>query len=72
MSVDISLTDDEALVLFDWLGQRSDGLAEGERPTAEVIALWNLEALLERALAAPVMSDYAERLEAARVQLTND
>jgi hypothetical protein len=70
MSVDISLTDDEALVLFDWLGRRSDDLAPDEKPTAEIIALWNLEALLERVLVAPFMSDYAEQLEAARARLT--
>lgn len=71
MAVEISLTDDAALVLFDWLGRRSDDLAPDEKPTAEIIALWNLEALLERVLVAPFMSDYAEQVDAARVRLTN-
>lgn len=70
MSVDISLTDDEALVLFHWLAQRSDVAAAEQKPTADDIALWNLEALLEKVLTAPFMSDYAEQLEAARARLT--
>lgn len=69
MAVMVTLSDDEAIVLFDWLTKRSETLANDHRPTADDIAMWNLEALLEKALADPFAPDYAERLEAARSRL---
>jgi hypothetical protein len=33
------------------------------------VALWNLEALIEKRLATPFADDHAERSEAARAQL---
>ncbi|MES2035777.1 MAG: hypothetical protein V4466_16545 [Pseudomonadota bacterium] len=65
----IALSDDEALVLFAWLSERSEAFANDHRPSAEDVALWNLEALLEKQLAAPQATDYAERLAAARARL---
>lgn len=56
-------------MLFAWLSERSEALANDHRLTAEDVALWNLEALLEKQLAATFASDYGERLEAARKSL---
>ncbi len=67
--VAINLSDDEALVLSAWLAQRSEALANDHRPSAEDVALWNLEALIEKQLAAPFAADYGELLEAARARL---
>ena len=69
MAVTLTLSDDEALVLFDWLGERSQAMANDHKPSAEDIALWHLEGLLEKQLVAPFASDYREQLEAARGRL---
>ena len=71
-STRIELSEDEALVLFDWLSRFNGGehqdLFDAQ---AEQRALWNLEARLEKALVAPLASDYQRRLEEARVRLTD-
>lgn len=68
----LSLTRDQALVLFEWL-TRED---EAERiPTAhpsEQRVLWDLQAMLEGALAEPFASNYDEILAAARARLTDE
>ena len=60
--VKIELTSDEALVLYDWLtrfNQRADtDLAD----QAEERVLFDLEAMLEKALVAPLQSAYANFL----------
>jgi hypothetical protein len=64
-SVSISLTSDEALVLFEWLTQLNK--AEGEfADQAEQRVLWDLQAQLESSLAAPLRPDYNAVLAAAR------
>jgi len=68
--VDIRLTRDEVLILFDWL-HRSEG---GDCPApiehkGEQVALWNLSALLERVLVEPFDADYARLVGAARKRL---
>lgn len=71
MSVRIELSDDEALVLFEWL-KRTD---EDETPAppvdhpAERLALWAIEGALERTLVEPLRPDYPELLRAARDRL---
>jgi hypothetical protein len=65
----IELTDDEALVLSALLaeyGTRDDGRTLAIAHAAERNALWALEAALEKQLVAPLRSDYAELLLAAR------
>lgn len=64
--ISISLSRDQALVLFEWLARPG----AGEQPAAfedqaEQRVLWDLEAL-EKHLAEPFKSDYRERLAAAR------
>ena len=63
----LSLSRDQALVLFAWLARTG----AGEQPAAfedqaEQRVLWDLEAALEKHLAEPFKSNFSERLEAAR------
>ena len=66
--VELRLSGVEALVLFDWLARfnASDPTFEDQ---AEQRALWNLEAVLERELVAPLAADYGEQLADARQRL---
>lgn len=64
-AVTLGLTSDEALVLFEWLARFNNGVGEFE-DQAEQRVLWDLEAMLEKALVAPLRADYAELLATAR------
>jgi hypothetical protein len=71
-SVTVEMTNAEALVLFEWLHRnetadvRLDQL--GLEDAAERATLWNLSGALEKLLAEPFASNYAELLEAARAK----
>lgn len=69
--VQISLTSDEALVLYDWLhrSEQQDAHASVEHH-AEQVALWNLTALLERELVEPFDPRYDELVREARARLS--
>jgi len=65
--VELSLSNDEAIVFFDWLARfnqarRNDSFED----QSEERVLWDLEARLETALAEPLGPDYPQRLAAAR------
>jgi hypothetical protein len=63
-SVNVELSGDEALVLFEWLaGLDAAKLAVGE---AEQRVLWRIEAVLEKSLVEPFAKDYVELVEQAR------
>lgn len=63
--VSLVLNLDEALVLFEWLARFN--AAENEfADQAEQRVLWDLEAMLESALLAPLSPDYSTLLDAAR------
>ncbi len=69
--VSISLTGDEALVLFDLLHRwEDDGQVSAPEHQAEEVALWNLSAVLERSLSEPFDSRYVDLVAAARGRLT--
>jgi hypothetical protein len=67
VEVTIALTNDEALVLFEWLAGKAEGLPTEHR--AEQIALWGIEAQLEKSLVEPLRPDYAALVTAARERL---
>jgi hypothetical protein len=68
--VSISLTADEALVLFDILHRwEDDDRVSAPQHASEQVALWNLSALLERELREPFDPDYADQVAAARARL---
>ena len=70
--VNITLTDDEALVLFEFLARFSDTDLLGTEDQAEQRALWNLHCLLERQIVASFAQNYRELLASARDNLRED
>lgn len=69
--VTISLSGDEALVLFDLLHRwEDDGQVGLPQNLAEQTALWNLSALLERELTEPFSARYADLVAEAAARLT--
>lgn len=71
--VNICLTSDEALILFDWLHRCEDeGRVVQPAHESERTALFNLSALLERELVEPFQRNYAELVDRARVRLAGE
>ena len=66
MATQLQLSDDEALVLFELL---SSGKLAAATDTAEAHALGVVLANLEKQLASPFASDYADQLATARLAL---
>ena len=64
--VNIEVTSDEALGLYDWLTRFNQRAEADFADQAEERILFDLEAMLEKALAASVQSDYADVLAQAR------
>lgn len=69
--VTITLTSDEALVLFELLHrwEDDDRVSEPEH-RGEQAALWSLSCLLEKVLVEPFDPRYEELVDAARVRLS--
>ncbi|TBN57250.1 hypothetical protein EYE40_07475 [Glaciihabitans arcticus] len=66
-NVEIVLSADEALVLLDWLARTTEQAHPAPfNDQAEQRVLWDLEASLESILTAPLDSNYAALIEAAR------
>ena len=63
----LSLTHDEALVLFEWL--HSNEAKHEFADQAEHRVLWDLEAALERQIAVLFSPDYSRLLDEARSRL---
>ncbi|WP_086820067.1 hypothetical protein [Allokutzneria sp. NRRL B-24872] len=72
--VTISLSPDEALVLFDWLSRTDDqgGLDPLTEDHAERVALSSLAATLEDQVIDTFDPAYAQRVRTARLRLTRD
>ena len=69
--VSVSLTGDEALVLFDVLHRWEDEeQVTAPRNEAEQVALWNLSAALEKVLVQPFSPEYARLVSEAQARLT--
>ena len=70
--VTITLTSDEALVLFELLHRWEDAdVVSPPQHEGEQVALWNLSALLERVLVEPFSPDYTRLVTEARTRLTS-
>lgn len=67
--VDLTLSQAEALVLFELLARYGENGSLGIEDPAEQQALLGVLAALERQLVTPLMSNYAELLETARAAL---
>jgi hypothetical protein len=70
--VKIELTSDEALVLYDWLTRFNQRADTGFVDQAEERVLFDLEAMLEKTLVAPLQSDYADVLAQARSNVRDE
>lgn len=64
--ISIDLTEDEAMVLFEWLSRINKSNDLDFEDQAEQRVLWDLEALLEAALAQPFRTNYDQLLADAR------
>ena len=71
-SVKIEFTSDAALVLYDWLTRFNQRTETDFVDQAEERVLFDLEALLEKALVAPLQSDYAALLAQARLHVRDE
>jgi hypothetical protein len=65
-NVTLSLSQDEALVLFEFLSRISDASDLRIEDRAELRVLWDLCCMLESQLVQPFQEDYAELLDRAR------
>ena len=70
-AVNIQLTGDEALVLFDWIGRFNENGDGAFRDQAEQRVLWDLEARLEKVLVAPFAGNYGDLLAQARDRVSD-
>lgn len=67
----VTLTSDEALVLFDLLHRwEADDQVSTPEHHAEHVALWGLSASLEKALREPFDARWADLVSEARVRLS--
>ncbi len=67
--IDVPLTPDEALVLFDFVSRYSDTGELRIEDQAEQRVLWDLCCLLEKELVEPFNPDYMKLLQSARDRL---
>ena len=70
--VHITLTADEALVLFELLSRYSDSGQLNIIDQAEQKALWNLCCILEKKSVAPFNMEYGQALSEARARLRDE
>lgn len=72
-SVTLTLSGDEALVLFDWLARTADARAPAPFVDhAEERVLWHVEGVLQSSLVAILRPDYEFLLQAARRAVRGD
>jgi hypothetical protein len=67
--VTISLTADQALVLFEWMMRDAGAERLPTTHRAEEVVLWAIEAQLEKCLVEPFQPDYVAKVAAARERL---
>jgi hypothetical protein len=65
----LELTQDEALVLFEWLSRLDERDAFPCEDPAEQQVLWSLHGQLEKVMAEPFRADYRELVEQARLRV---
>ena len=68
-SVTLQLSQDEALVLFEWVARFNKTRVPAFVDQAEERVLWDLESRLESALVEPFRKDYAGALAGARARI---
>lgn len=68
----LELTDDEALVFFEWLARLDEEDAFPLEDLAEESVLWSLKGQLEKVLTEIFLPNYSELVEQARSRLKAD
>ena len=68
----LELSNDEALILFEWIKRFNEQDNQEFEDQAEERVLWNLEALLEKSLTTLFDRDYKELLNEARGRVRDD
>ncbi|MDQ3336766.1 MAG: hypothetical protein M4D80_16495 [Myxococcota bacterium] len=68
-NVKVVLSDDEALVLFDWLVRFNKREGTHFADQSEQRVLWDIECMLEKQLVAPLSPNYRELLDQARANV---
>ena len=72
-NVNIQLTKDEAIVLFEFLGRFNKNIdSKRFEYQAEERVLWNIECILEKELSEPFLADYQEIVKKARKNLRDE
>lgn len=71
-TVSLTISRDEALVLFDWLASLGNEPNEVELDPPVQQTLWRIEGQLESALVEVLEPDYSEKLRLARQRLSSD
>jgi hypothetical protein len=71
--INIELTKEEAIVLFEFLGRfnENDALDKFE-DQAEQRVLWDIECILEKELSEPFHADYSEIVKKARERVRDE
>jgi asparagine synthetase B (glutamine-hydrolysing) len=64
--VTLELSNEEALVLFEWIKRFNEKENQEFEDQAEERVLWNLEAMLEKNLKTPFEEEYKKLLKEAR------
>ena len=64
--VTVSLTKDQALVLFEFLARIDPDATSCDVQEAELLVLWRIEGQLEKTPVEPLVPNYSELLEQAR------
>jgi hypothetical protein len=72
LPITLTLTQDEALVLFDWVVRYVESGTLAIEDQAEQRALWNLCATLETQVDVVLAPDYREQVVAARDRLRDE
>jgi hypothetical protein len=62
--VNVRLTQDQAVVLLEWLAKQASGIAEAEEAERRVV--WVLEGCIEKGLNCILSEDYTSIVDAAR------
>lgn len=65
----LSLTREQAIVLFDWLSREEERDSIPTEHPAEMRVLWEIEAQLEQGLVEPFQPDYPAIVASAREQV---
>lgn len=67
--IDVKLSKDEALILFEWLAHFDETETLPTRDESEQKVLWLLEGKLEKKLTEPLLPDYLDRVKEAKKRI---